>query len=354
LTLTNNEFLIGVAFGITALVQAALTIPFGFWSDKYGRKKMIIIGLIFFIIGSLLAAHPFDNIYILIFARFIQGISAIYSCVLAFISDTIPDRKRTRTMSMFSIFTGVVFSIGIILGPTISPLFLPYSFLFIISAILASIALIYLIIFIPEPPRKTNRIEKFSNSSLFKDAFFDRNLIIIYSATFLSSFVLISILFLLVPIMLENFIPIEYSGLLLIPIFIVGMIVMIYTSKLADKGYKKQIALIGFGLVCAGLAILLVAELVVIIIGLLLFFTGMAILDPLLPTLILKLASKKSKGTSSGIYNLTRYFGEGIGPIVAGLLLFILSKHILLILLIILVLFGIVLINNLEIGKKNR
>jgi MFS family permease len=41
LKLTDNKFLIGVAFGITAIAQAILTLPFGFLSDKYGRKPMI-------------------------------------------------------------------------------------------------------------------------------------------------------------------------------------------------------------------------------------------------------------------------------------------------------------------------
>ena len=349
---TDNKFLIGIAFGITALIQAGLTIAFGFWSDKFGRKKMIIVGLIFFIIGSLLAANPFNNIFILIFARLLQGISAIYSCVLAFISDVIPDNKRSRTMSIFSIFTGIVFMIGIILGPTISPAFLPYSFLFVLSAIMASIALFYLVIFVPEPIGKLYRKTSSSNIKILREAFTNKDLIKIYSATFLSNFVLVSILFLLVPILLSKFIPEEYSGILLIPIFILGMVVMLFASKFADRGRRKEIAFIGLILVGVGLVLFFISELIIIIIGLALFFIGMAILDPLLPSMILNLASKNARGTASGGYNLTRYLGEGVGPIIAGLLLLTLTMSFLLILLIILIICCIFLISILKISKK--
>jgi MFS family permease len=354
LNFTNNEFLIGVAFGITALIQAGLTIPFGFWSDKYGRKKMIIIGLLFFIIGSLLAAHPFNNIIILIFARALQGISAIYSCVLAFISDVIPDNKRSRTLGIFSIFTGIVFSIGIILGPTIAPTLLPYSYLFLLSAILAGIALIYFIIFVPETKIKDRQKEKHSSINIFKDAFANRKLLWLYIITFLSNLVLVSILFLMAPLMLEDYIPKEYTGLLLIPIFIIGMIVMLFTSKFADRGSRVKVGISGLILVGFGLVLFFISNFIVLIFGLTLFFVGMAILDPLLPSLIMNQASKKSKGTASGVYNLTRYLGEGIGPVMAGFILFVSSNLILLIFLFMSVIISMFLIGGLATGRSNN
>jgi MFS family permease len=354
LTLTDNEFLIGLAFGITALVQAALTIPFGFLSDKYGRKKMIVFGLVMFIIGSFLAAHPFDNIFILIFARFLQGISAIYSCVLAFIGDTIPDTKRSRTMAIFSIFSGIVFSFGIIIGPTIAPVLIPYSFLFLISGILAIISLIYLIVYVPESKPEVGMKTKESNLHIFKDAFINKNLLLAYGATFISNFVLVSILFLLVPIMLAKFMPVEYTGLVLIPIFLFGMGIMLFGSKAADKGKRKQLTLIGFGLVSLGLVMFFLSHLAFIILGLVAFFTGMAILDPILPSIILKATSNKAMGTASGVYNLTRYLGEGTGAVVAGLLILIFTNNIqyILAIFIILILIGIILIGNLNVVEN--
>ena len=127
---------------------------------------------------------------------------------------------------------------------------------------------------------------------------------------------------------------------------------MLFASKFADRGRRKEIAFIGLILVGVGLALFFISELIIIIIGLALFFIGMAILDPLLPSMILNLASKNARGTASGGYNLTRYLGEGVGPIIAGLLLLTLTMSFLLILLIILIICCIFLISILKISKK--
>ena len=320
LTFTDSLLLIGIAFGATAFVQAMFTIPFGFWSDRFGRKKIIIIGLISFIIGSFLAAHPCDNIFILIFARSLQGLGAIYACVLAFIGDVIPDSKRSRTLAFFSISTGAIYSLGIILGPTLSPVFLPYSFIFIIPAGLAIVALGYLMIFVHEPEGETKKFKKTSNKRIFEDALKNKDLLITYFSTFFSSFITISILFIFIPIVLGGYLPSGLTGLVLIPIFIFSMIVMFFTSKVADKGQRKPISLLGFILIGGGLSIFYFSNLFLIILGLIIFFTGMAILDPILPSFIIKIASKKSKGTASGVYDISRYLGEGIGSVMAGLL----------------------------------
>src|SRR3990167_10573134 len=48
--------MIGITLGIYGLTQACLQIPFGILSDYIGRKRVILIGLILFFIGSAVAA----------------------------------------------------------------------------------------------------------------------------------------------------------------------------------------------------------------------------------------------------------------------------------------------------------
>src|SRR5688572_32453919 len=48
--------LVGIAIGAYGLTQAILQIPFGWWSDRYGRKPTIYAGLAIFAAGSFLAA----------------------------------------------------------------------------------------------------------------------------------------------------------------------------------------------------------------------------------------------------------------------------------------------------------
>ncbi|TBL33475.1 MFS transporter, partial [Klebsiella oxytoca] len=71
-----TESLIGLAIGIYGLTQANFQIPFGFFADKFGRKSMIVFGLIMFIVASLTAALS-DSIYGIIIGRALQGAGAI-------------------------------------------------------------------------------------------------------------------------------------------------------------------------------------------------------------------------------------------------------------------------------------
>ena len=72
----STPFLIGVTLGIYGLTNALMQIPFGLLSDQYGRKKIIFIGLIVFLLGSTICAYT-NNIYYLALGRALAGASAI-------------------------------------------------------------------------------------------------------------------------------------------------------------------------------------------------------------------------------------------------------------------------------------
>ncbi|MCF6229395.1 MAG: MFS transporter, partial [Gammaproteobacteria bacterium] len=77
-----TPFMVGLAIGIYGLTQAILQIPFGMLSDRFGRKPMIILGLVIFAIGSVIAAMS-DSIYGVILGRAIQGAGAIAAVIMA-------------------------------------------------------------------------------------------------------------------------------------------------------------------------------------------------------------------------------------------------------------------------------
>ncbi|HHH20890.1 MAG TPA: MFS transporter, partial [Nitratifractor sp.] len=91
--------LVGLAVGGYALTQAALQVPFGVLSDKIGRKKAILIGLLIFAAGSVVAAVA-DDIYTLLIGRFLQGAGAIGAVVIAMISDHVKEEERAHAMAV--------------------------------------------------------------------------------------------------------------------------------------------------------------------------------------------------------------------------------------------------------------
>src|SRR5438067_9245880 len=74
----DNLTLVGIAIGAYGLTQAILQIPFGWWSDRYGRKPVIYAGLALFAVGSFIAAAA-ASIYVVIIGRVLQGGGAIWA-----------------------------------------------------------------------------------------------------------------------------------------------------------------------------------------------------------------------------------------------------------------------------------
>ena len=78
--------LIGLALGVYGLTQALLQIPFGWLSDRVGRKPVIIGGLLLFALGSVVAGMA-DTVYGIVLGRALQGAGAIASTVMALVAD---------------------------------------------------------------------------------------------------------------------------------------------------------------------------------------------------------------------------------------------------------------------------
>ncbi len=88
----------GVAFGIYALAQSVLQIPFGWASDKLGRKPVLLAGLLIFTVGSVLCGTA-DTIGELILARILQGTGAVSSVAIAALGDLTRGPRCGRSRS---------------------------------------------------------------------------------------------------------------------------------------------------------------------------------------------------------------------------------------------------------------
>ena len=113
-----TPYLIGEALGIYGLSQGLLQIPFGLLSDRFGRKVMIIIGLLLFAIGSAVAASS-TSIGGVIFGRVLQGGGAVGSVILALVADLTSEENRTKAMAMVGITIGASFMVALVAGPIV-------------------------------------------------------------------------------------------------------------------------------------------------------------------------------------------------------------------------------------------
>ena len=116
----QSHFLIGIALGAYGLTQSILQIPAGWMSDRFGRKPVIVAGLLLFAAGSFIAASAHD-IYWIIIGRVIQGAGAINAAVMALTADLTREEHRTKAMAMIGMTIGLTFSISMVLSLLITP-----------------------------------------------------------------------------------------------------------------------------------------------------------------------------------------------------------------------------------------
>ncbi len=318
---TSSFILIGIAFGIYGLSRAIFQIPFGYISDKIGRKNVLFFGMLFFGVFTFIIGFS-DNIYELISLRFLQGVAAESSVAFALVSDTVSEGDRTKAMAFLGIPIGLSFVAGIVMGPLLSYYF-GYPFLFYVSGILGIISAALILVWVEEPKSK-EMLKEIEIS--FKDAVVvlkNKTLANLSVQGFLLSFFM-TVFFFGLPLIVKHELGTGYYYKVLIPMVVFSLFAMMKASKKADIGYEVHLLKLSF-LLMAVSSIFMFSDtkgyaLPVIIIGGILFFTGFSITEPIMPSLVSSSSDKSFVGTSMGVYNTLQFSGSFIGGSIAGLL----------------------------------
>lgn len=310
----STPVLIGFALGSYGFSQGLMQMPFGILSDYFGRKKMLLIGLLLFTIGSIWGAYT-DSIYGMIIARMIQGCGAIGSVLIALVADLIEDKHRSKAMAIIGSSIGFSFAIAMIISPMIAQKF-GLSGIFQLTAILALIGLIIMLFFIPEVMHQQKPIPfQWQN---IKDSFFPRELKKCHFGICGQHFILTSSFFAIPLILKEIQAPLTsfYLSLMLLAFVIMLPVIGICESK------KKRAPLfiISVGILTLGqfLMSFIPHNVHILWICLFIYFTAFNILEALFPTLIAKAAHPSLKGTATGIYSTMQFLGICLGGIWAG------------------------------------
>lgn len=140
---------VGIAIGAYGLTQALLQIPMGILSDKFGRKPIILIGLLVFAVGSVVAAMA-DSIYGVVFGRALQGMGFIAAAVLALAADLTRDEQRTKVMAIIGMCIGFSFALSLLVGPVVAQ-HMGLSGLFALTAGLALLGILIVQLLVPNP-----------------------------------------------------------------------------------------------------------------------------------------------------------------------------------------------------------
>ncbi len=313
----GTAFLAGLAIGGYALTQAVLQVPFGVMSDKFGRKKTLLFGLLLFAFGSIVAAEA-TNIYMLLLGRFLQGAGAIGSVVTAMIADQVREDERAHSMAVMGMVIAMSFAAAMIIGPLLAGAYSVAS-LFWLTAILAISALVILFTAVPEPPKIVHHYSE--EEAKIKEVFKDKDLVRMY-ITFLFHSSTMAIAFFIIPILLKNKFhmeTVEYWKVYL-PAVIFGILAMAPAAILGEKyGKGKEIFLASIGFIIASFLLMgFTSSFFLFAVGATFFFIGFNMFEPLLQSFVSKFAKVHQKGAALGVANTFSYVGIFLGGAIGG------------------------------------
>lgn len=312
--------LVGVALGVYGLTQAMLQIPFGMWSDRIGRKPVIMFGLALFFAGSVVAALA-HNIEWIIIGRALQGAGAIGSTTLALVSDLTRDENRSKAMAMIGMTIGFAFSVALVLGPVINAWF-HLSGIFWCTAGFAIVGMILLGVSVPKPPRIVANGQVGTDSSRLSSVFKNPQLLRLNFGIF-SLHATLTALFLTVPMLLLHRLDLSSSQQVLLYLTVLASAFIVVVPLIIVSEKKRRLKSMFTG----AIALLIITQFILlaphhdtlgVAITLFLFFTAFTLLEASLPSLVSKIAPLKGKGTAMGVYSSCQFFGIFIGGVCGG------------------------------------
>jgi MFS family permease len=318
-TLTESSILIGLAVGGYGATQALFQIPYGFASDKWGRKRLIVIGMLIFSIGSIVGGFA-ASIWPLILARILQGGGAVTATVFAFIHDVIEPQRRNYVTAIIGAPIGIFFAIGIVIGPLIADRY-GTGTLFFLGGFLGLLITLYLIFFIHE--ERPEEIASSVSKKMLGEMVRHSELLKIDIAGLLMHSSITAIFFLLPLILSDNFgLEVRHYSYLYLPMILIAIVLMLLFSKVADRGYTRQSIITAFVLITIGsLGMIFGDGLYRFGAAAILAYAGTAILEPILPIFVGKVAKPQVVGSAMGVYSTVQFSGSFIGALVVGLVL---------------------------------
>ena len=305
-------FVIG-AYGIT---QAIFQIPFGILSDFFGRKRVIVAGLLLFSLGSFFAAES-TNTTELIVARLVQGMGAISSVVTAFLADLTRPKIRTKAMAFVGLSIGIAFILALVISP-ITYSFVGLNGLFFIVGLLGIFAVL-VVLGIKETKSfvRTKIVESYNLRN------FSFQLIIL----FFSIFILMTIqaaLFIVIPLYFLDFgYQIQDHWKIYLPVLCFAFLGIIWPVKKITRDGNQRLFFI-FSIFLLILSIWSFGQFSenkgIFLLSLVFYFLGFNLLEAILPSWVSMLSALESRGFSLAIYNTFQATGIFFGGTIGGLL----------------------------------
>ena len=314
---------VGLAMGIYGLTQGILQIPFGLASDRFGRKRVIIIGLLIFALGSFIAAAA-STLGWLIVGRSLQGAGAVSAAVTALLADQTRDEVRTKAMAMVGASIGLMFALSLVAAPLLAA-HIGLGGLFAVTGGLALACIAVVAWWTPAEPAQHKNVPRGRLGEVLRHPGLLRlNVgVFVLHAVQLAMWVSIPALLVQAGLATQEHWQV-YLPAVLGSFFVMGMTLF----PLERRGYLRAVFLGSVALITlvqVGLALTAaqpgIAALAVL---LFVFFCGFNVLEASQPSMASRIAPPHARGAALGVYNTLQSLGFFVGGAVGGWLV----KHV--------------------------
>ncbi len=319
----NDPALVGLAMGIYGLTQAVLQMPFGLASDRLGRKRVIVAGLLVFAAGSFMAAAA-DSLTGLLFGRALQGAGAVSAAVTALLADLTRDSVRTKAMALVGGSIGLMFALALVAAPPLAAHF-GLAGIFTLTGLLALVGIAMLLWQVPPEPSRHRNAPRGRMSEVLAHADLRR----LNAGVFVLHTVQMAMWVAVPALLVQAGLPKDHHWQVYLPAVLASFVMMGgVLFPLERRGFLRgvlrgAVALLllvqfGFGLIAwqghpatelwplAGL--------------LFLFFCAFNALEASQPSLVSKLAPASLRGAALGLYNTLQSLGLFAGGALGGML----------------------------------
>jgi MFS family permease len=317
----DNPAWVGLAMGIYGLTQGVLQIPFGMASDRFGRKRVIVIGLIIFAAGSLLAASA-STLPWLLAGRALQGAGAVSAAVTALLADLTRDSVRTKAMALVGASIGLMFALSLVVAPPLAAS-MGLSGLFVLTGVLAIAGIGVVIWIVPAAPVAAAAGSRLAGLSqvLTNPALLRLNVgVFVLHAVQLAMWVAVPAL------LVQAGLPKNHHWQAYLPAVLASFGFMGVVFAMERRGYLRAVFLLSVGIIALvqlGFAAAVgqsASSTQMWALGALLFvfFCGFNALEATQPSMVSRLAPTALRGTALGVYNTLQSLGFFTGGALGG------------------------------------
>jgi MFS family permease len=313
----DDPVLLGLAMGIYGLTQGLLQLPFGMASDRFGRKQVIVLGLLIFAVGSFWAAAASDLTHLLI-GRSLQGAGAVSAAVTALLADLTRDEVRTKAMALVGGSIGLMFALSLVVSPLLTA-WIGFSGLFGLTGVLALVGGGVVIWGAPAAPLPLPVEGRGRLLAVLTHADLMRLNIGVFVLHAVQLAMWVSVPALLVQAGLHK----AQHWQVYLPAVLVSFLFLGVVFAMERRGHLKKVFLLSIGLIVVVQAGLLWQSVGTSSLGtlatlLLVFFCGFNALEATQPSLASRIAPRAMRGTAMGVYNTLQSLGFFVGGLMGG------------------------------------